>query len=289
MAPKKKSSKHSSRTSKAGGSSTRKRGGNSSYTVGRDENVSSLPKAEGNKVWLYGHHPVTAALENPNRDVEGIALTANNREKYTSLMTEYKVPMISTNRDELDKLFGEDTVHQGVGLLCEKLPELALEDLLFGSEENDVYLILDQVTDPHNVGAILRSAAVFGAKAVILPERNAPEETAVLAKSASGALESTPLVYVGNLARAIDKIREAGFWTVGFAGEAETELQDVPLTGKIALIMGAEGPGMRRLTRENCDTLARIPMAENGVGSLNVSNAAAIALFATTAQRHGKS
>ena len=267
----------------------KKRGSQSRERDIQPENLSSLPRAENNKIWLFGHHSVTAALQNPDRDIEGIALTAANKEKYTDLMTEHKVPMISTNRDELDKLFGEDTVHQGVGLLCEKLPEYALEDLLFSSEDNDVYLILDQVTDPHNVGAILRSAAVFGAKAVILTERNAPEESAVLAKSASGALETTPLVYVGNLARAIDKIREAGFWTVGFAGEAETELQNVTLTGKIALIMGAEGPGMRRLTRENCDTLARIPMAENGVGSLNVSNAAAVALFATTAQRHGKS
>ncbi len=249
------------------------------------ENSVRLPKATNNKVWLFGHHPVTAALENQERQVEAIALTPSNIDKYAPLAEKRKIPFISTSREELDRLFGEDAVHQGVGLLSAKLPELALEDLLFGSEDDDIYLILDQITDPHNVGAILRSAAVFGAKAVILPDRNAPEESAVLAKSASGALESTPLVYIGNLARAIEKIRDAGFWTVGFAGEAETELQNVPLKGKVALILGAEGPGMRRLTREGCDTLARIPMAENGVGSLNVSNAAAVALFATTAQR----
>ncbi|WP_420546772.1 23S rRNA (guanosine(2251)-2'-O)-methyltransferase RlmB [Curvivirga sp.] len=250
-----------------------------------NESKTRLPRAGGNQLWLYGNHPITAALENRERKIEAIAVTASTQDRYADLCIKRNIPMIVTNREELDRLFGEDAIHQGVGLLVQRLNEYALEDLLFGAGEDDVYLVLDQVTDPHNVGAILRSAAVFGAKAVILPERNAPEESAVLAKSASGALESTPLVYVGNLARALDKIRDAGFWTVGFAGEAEVELQEVTLTGKIALVMGAEGPGMRRLTRENCDTLARIPMAENVVGSLNVSNAAAIALYATKAQR----
>ncbi|MTI08445.1 23S rRNA (guanosine(2251)-2'-O)-methyltransferase RlmB [Curvivirga aplysinae] len=250
-----------------------------------NDSIARLPRAGGNQLWLYGNHPITAALENRERKIEAIAVTPAAQDRYMELCTKRNIPMVVTNREELDRLFGEDAIHQGVGLLVQRLNAYALEDLLFGAEDDDVYLILDQVTDPHNVGAILRSAAVFGAKAVILPERNAPEESAVLAKSASGAVESTPLIYVGNLARALDKIRDAGFWTVGFAGEAEAELQEVTLTGKIALVMGAEGPGMRRLTRENCDTLARIPMAENVVGSLNVSNAAAIALYATKAQR----
>ncbi|MDX1739307.1 MAG: 23S rRNA (guanosine(2251)-2'-O)-methyltransferase RlmB, partial [Alphaproteobacteria bacterium] len=246
---------------------------------------TSLPSEKNSQVWLYGTHPVTAALNNDQRHFEVLALTSNALEEMYDLIAKRDIPYMKVSRDDLSAHFGEDALHQGIAALVKRQPPVDIEDILENGKSDSVVLILDQVTDPHNVGAILRSAAIFGADAVILPDRNAPEESAVLAKTASGALEEVPLVYVGNLARAIEKLQEAGYWTVGFAGESDTELQEIALDGKIALVMGAEGPGMRRLTREKCDSIVRIPMADNNVGSLNVSNAAAVALYATHIKR----
>jgi 23S rRNA (guanosine2251-2'-O)-methyltransferase len=174
-----------------------------------------------------------------------------------------------------------DAPHQGIVTEVERLPDIWLGDVLDEAEEGRPLLILDQVTDPHNVGAILRSAAAFDALAIVTQDRHAPPESGALAKAASGALETVPWVRVVNLSRALDEIAEAGFWRVGLTGEAEMTLADAMGPSKIALVLGAEGEGMRQNTEAHCDALARLPISDR-IESLNVSNAAAIALYAAT-------
>jgi 23S rRNA (guanosine2251-2'-O)-methyltransferase len=228
-----------------------------------------------------------AALANPSRKVLRIAVLgeieatvgprlATLAETHPTGLPEIEI----LGRELLDRLLPRAAVHQGLAALVEGLEDPDLEDIVRATDGHDIarVVVLDQVTDPHNIGAILRSCAGFGVAAVILPERHSPAATAVMAKAASGALERVPFVRVVNLARALDRLKSAGFWCVGLAGEAQTPIHQADLTGKIALVVGAEGEGLRRLTRERCDLLVRIPM-EKGVESLNVSNAAAIALY----------
>ena len=186
----------------------------------------------------------------------------------------------TVSKTEIDKHLPAGAVHQGIIAQVEPLPALHIDDLiaLAQGQDNAIIVVLDQVTDPHNVGAILRSAAAFGALGVVVPDRHAPEETTALAKSASGALERMPLVRVTNLARALDELKDGGFWICGLAADGAVSLAEAKLTGKIALALGAEGDGLRRLTRETCDHLVRLPMVGN-MESLNVSNAAAVALY----------
>jgi 23S rRNA (guanosine2251-2'-O)-methyltransferase len=180
----------------------------------------------------------------------------------------------------LDRLTGTDAVHQGVVLEVEPLPALSLDEV----KPQGFLIVLDQVTDPHNVGAVLRSAAAFGARGLLMPERHSPPLTGVLAKSASGALDAVPVILVGNLAQALGALGELGFLRVGLAEEATATLEETELTLPLALVLGAEGKGLRQLTKENCDRLCRISTS-GPLASLNVSNAAAIALHwaATTA------
>ena len=182
----------------------------------------------------------------------------------------------------LQEILPPGAIHQGIAIQTRRLREPDLADILEADLDTegtpDIILILDQVTDPQNVGAILRSAAAFRARAVILTERNGAPESGSLAKAASGALDIVPLVRVNNLARAMAAIADAGYWRYGLDGEADKDLAAMDLTGKIALVLGAEGAGMRRLTREHCDLLCRLPI-DAAMESLNVSNAAAIALY----------
>jgi 23S rRNA (guanosine2251-2'-O)-methyltransferase len=225
--------------------------------------------------WLYGLHAVRAALANPKRKLHRLLAT----DPMAKSLGRTSIPPEIVGREAIDAVVPRGAVHQGIALLAEPLPELDLETAAKPlPDRRNVVVVLDQVTDPHNVGAILRSAAAFGARAVIATERNTPEATATLAKAASGALDLVPMARVVNLARALDDLKGLGYWCVGFADRAEKSLADADLSGNVALVLGAEGEGMRRLTAERCDQLVRIPTA-NAMASLNVSNAAAVALY----------
>ncbi len=229
-------------------------------------------------VWLYGTHAVLAALANPQRRPQRLVLTAEAEQQHGAALGDVRRQVVE--RADIDKLLPPGAVHQGLALLADSLPALWVEDVaeLTRGQERAVVVVLDQVTDPHNVGAVLRSAAAFGAAAVIVQDRHAPDETGTLAKAASGALERMPVIRAVNLARALDSLKEAGFWCAGLAADAPVTLAEAGLAGRIALVLGSEGEGLRRLVRERCDVLVRLPMT-TAVESLNVSNAAAVALY----------
>ena len=225
-------------------------------------------------VILYGWHTVTAALANPKRRIRKLLLTENAARRLTEEAIDTRVTPEIVRPSLIDQRLGPDAVHQG--LLAEADP-LASPDIDTLGEAG-VVLVLDQITDPHNVGAIMRSAAAFAVKAIVTTARHSPEATGVLAKSASGALELVPLVTVQNLARALTEMNERGFMTVGLDSEGDENLGAVPLREPLALVLGAEGKGLRQLTRETCRHVARLDMPGE-IKSLNVSNAAVLALY----------
>lgn len=224
--------------------------------------------------FIYGAHPALAALNNPRRTVLRVVGTANALARLAEEGARLPSPPEEVAPRDLDRLLAAGAVHQGIVLEVAPLEPLPV-DSVRGAR---LVVVLDQVTDPHNVGAILRSALAFGADALLSTARHAPAETGVLAKAASGALDRLPLVSVPNLARALDQLADFGFFRIGLDSEGETTLEASLHGDRIALVLGAEGKGLRRLTRENCDAVARLPMA-GPLTSLNVSNAAAIALY----------
>jgi 23S rRNA (guanosine2251-2'-O)-methyltransferase len=227
---------------------------------------------------LWGKHAVAAALDNPDRKVLKAWAT---RDAAAFMQFPKDVPVTLADVADLGRLVPHDAPHQGVVIEVEALEDAWLDGILGNAPERAVLLVLDQVTDPHNVGAILRSAAAFGAIGIVTQDRHSPPESGVVAKAASGALERVPWVRVVNLARALEEIGEAGFWRIGLAGDAHMDLKDALGSLRIALVLGAEGPGLRPNTREHCDALARLPISDV-IESLNVSNAAAIALYAAS-------
>lgn len=229
-----------------------------------------------NRPRFWGRHAVAAALDNPDRRVLKAWAT---QEAATFMNFPPEVILTRAEVTDLARLVPNDAPHQGVVIEVEPLEDLWLGDVLAEAEEKAVLLVLDQVTDPHNVGAILRSAAAFGAIGIVTQDRHSPPEGGALAKSASGALERVPWVRVVNLARALDEMAEAGFWRIGLAGDAKSTLGEALGPQRVALVLGAEGPGMRQNIRDHCDALAKLPI-NDAVESLNVSNAAAIALYA---------
>ena len=227
---------------------------------------------------LWGKHAVAAALDNPHRKILRAWAT---REAAAFMQFPQSLAVTLADAADLGRLVPHDAPHQGVVTEVEPLEEVWLDDILQGAAERAVLLVLDQVTDPHNVGAILRSAAAFGAAGIVTQDRHSPPESGVVAKAASGALERVRWARVVNLARALEEIGEAGFWRIGLTGDAETELQAALGPPRVALVLGAEGTGLRPNTREHCDALARLPISD-AVESLNVSNAAAVALYAAS-------
>jgi 23S rRNA (guanosine2251-2'-O)-methyltransferase len=231
------------------------------------------------RVVLYGWHPVKAALENPNRRIRKLLVTENalRRLQRDGIRLPFE-PEIGGADAFLAYLPG-DAVHQGVLAEADPLPAPGIEDLQPGG----TVLVLDQITDPHNVGAILRSAAAFGARALITTARHSPEATGALAKSASGVLEYVPILAIPNLARGLEALKARGFLVVGLDSGAELDLSAAPLWLPLALVLGAEGKGLRQLTRTTCDVLAKLALPGR-IQSLNVSNAAAVALHVASSR-----
>lgn len=252
--------------------------------AGRMQGGRGSGRASAGAVRLWGRHAVEAALLNPERQHRKLWAT---REGIASLDGELPAnfPVEYAQPADLARLVARDAPHQGLVLECDALPDVWLEEVLQGDATRPL-VVLDQVTDPHNVGAILRSAAAFDACAILTQDRHAPPESGVVAKSASGALELVPWVRVVNLARALEEVAEAGYWRIGLTGEAEMTLADALPSGPVALVLGAEGEGMRHNITQHCDALARLPISA-AMESLNVSNAAAISLYAAATRQPG--
>jgi len=268
----------------------------SSHTQGRAprrirRTAASAGSADGRAAserWIYGRHAVAAALANPDRRWHRLVALAGHEQEGRTLVAAAKAarrgdgqPIRVLGREDFTALLSEDAVHQGLAVAVEPLAEPDLEDVLrrtATSSGRSVVVLLDQVSDPHNVGAVLRSASSFGALAVVLPMHGAPPVAGALAKAASGALESVPLVRVVNLARTLDRLKDAAFWICGLDETASQTLAALDLGERVALVLGSEGGGMRRLVRERCDHLARLPTRAEQP-TINVSNAAAVALY----------
>lgn len=235
-------------------------------------------------VWLFGLHAVRDALLNPKREKIRLMVTRNALDKLADAVAASGLEPEIVDPRKFNAPIDPTSVHQGAALEVKPLNWGRLMDVAISGEGGPLVVLLDRVTDPHNAGAVLRSAEVFGARAVIAPKHHSAPETGALAKTASGALERQPYLRVTNLADAMAELRDAGFFLIGLAGEVDLTLPQALAqagTRPIGLVMGAEGPGLREKTRENCDLIAAIPSA-GGFGSLNVSNAAAVALYAAS-------
>jgi 23S rRNA (guanosine2251-2'-O)-methyltransferase len=239
------------------------------------------PRDRDGPVVLYGWHSVKAALENPQRNFHRLLATENAARRLTDENVALAVKLDMVRPDAIEALVGPEAVHQGLYAEADPLPSPELEDVASG-----VLLVLDQITDPHNVGAIMRSAAAFAVKAVVTTARHTPEATGVLAKAASGALEYVPIVTIGNLSQALRTLKDLGTMVVGLDSSGEADIATVTFSDPVALVLGAEGKGLRQLTRTNCDIVARLALPGR-IKSLNVSNATALALYVATTRLVG--
>lgn len=239
-------------------------------------------------VRLYGLHAVSAALSNPRRTINRLLVTENAELRLKTVLAARQLAPERVSPRDLDRLLGAETVHQGVMVECAPLEEPTLSEIASAAPDGaGPIVVLDQVTDPHNVGAILRSCAVFGASALVMTRRHSAPLDGTLAKSASGALELVPIVLAQNLARAIAELKEAAYVVIGLDDAGSALIEDEPFDTRVALVLGAEGKGLRELTRASCDRLVRIATA-GPIDSLNVSNAAAVALHQAAWRRRAR-
>ena len=252
----------------------RPKGGREGGREGRREGFGGRGTNSDGPAILYGWHTVMAALENPARRIRKLFATENAARRLAENGVALPVEPELIRPDAIAARLGPDAVHQGLLAEADPLPSPELEEL----PATGMVLVLDQITDPHNVGAILRTAACFAVSAVVTTARHSPEATGVLAKSASGALDYVPIVVVQNLARAMSEMKERGYLLIGLDSTGDADLADVTLTSPLALVLGAEGKGLRQLTRTTCDRVARLDLPGK-IKSLNVSNAAALALY----------
>jgi 23S rRNA (guanosine2251-2'-O)-methyltransferase len=229
------------------------------------------------ELWIYGRHAVKSALLNKKREILRFVLLESCKDfpdecGGVSLKPEF------VDKSFFNFTFGKDAIHQGCAVLVKNLLELCFEELLENKYDRRPFILLDQVTDPQNIGGILRAAAVFGARAVVVQDRNSPKLTPAMAKAASGAIETIPLLRVTNLAGSIDNLKKCGFWCVGLDEKSDQKIQEISLQGNFAFVIGSEGGGMRRLTRESCDFLVQLPTF-GSFTTLNAAQAATIALY----------
>jgi 23S rRNA (guanosine2251-2'-O)-methyltransferase len=238
---------------------------------------------DASEILIFGIHAVEAALNNPTRQIRQLFLTDNAHRRLEKALIARAAKHQRVLPRDLDRRLGADTVHQGALLETVPLGEPTLAELAYGAGERPI-IVLDQVTDPHNVGAILRSAAVFGAAGLVMTRRHSPPLAGALAKTASGALEHVNVVLVQNLAQALDELQQFGITTVGLDTTASACIEDMPWPDHFALVLGAEGKGLRQLTRQICKRLCRIT-GDGPIASLNVSNAAAIVLHLAVLRR----
>ncbi len=232
---------------------------------------------------IYGMHAAAAALSNPSRKIKRVLVTESVKAELAGLLSGRRDVTVMEPK-QLDSQLPPGAVHQGIAIESASLEQPSLQYWLAEKIEKPV-VMLDQVSDPHNVGAILRSAAAFDAGCVVVTDRNAPQESGVMAKTASGAMETVPLIAVTNLSQSLELLKKAGYWTAGLDGESKQTIMDAKLDRKTVLVLGAEGRGLRRLTAENCDFLVKLPMSDR-MESLNVSNAAAVALYELYRKAH---
>ena len=241
-------------------------------------------EAPAKGLWLYGRHAVEAALANPQRSCHRLLATAEALARLGVGAGRPGLEVLTVERTEIDRRLGADAVHQGLALSVAPLPGLDLRRACAPAPGRNLVLMLDQISDPHNVGAILRTAAAFAVRAVVMAERRAAPLGGAVAKAASGALDLVPVVEVVNLARALDDLAGLGYWRIALDGHAEETIDAAPAASNLVLVLGAEGEGVRRLVGEHCDFAARLPIAPT-MESLNVSVACGIALYALAARQ----
>lgn len=228
-------------------------------------------------MWIYGKHAVLAAVSNPNRHIIRLVVSQKGLlDEFSGIKRDVRPELVE--KDYLSQLFSKDAIHQSCAVLVKHFDEVTIEDLIEDEKDLRPFVFLDQITDPQNVGSILRASAVFGARAVVITEHNSPDLTSVIAKAASGAMELVPVIKIVNLVTCINELKKCGFWCVGLDERADQSIYDANLSGKHIIVIGSEGEGMRRLTREACDFLTKLPSAGD-FSTLNAAQAATVCLY----------